>query len=503
MKITCLLFLIAFMRLPFLHAQPTLQPTKALDVAIVQKVIDSTTIGIQISLAFQCKEDEVRGEIITTKQRKIKNELRKSQILPALLLNPYDLKLNLEMYDIEADTSKRNDYKRQSYALLARDIEANPTDGSLYFQKGVLLESELKLQEAFTEYVTAQKYMPDSAKVYQRAGELYLFFLQYGEAKAYFEEALIHDITALNAHLFYAITDVFNAMTALSQAESEGQTIEEAIKKIQQDLVYVNRAIDLYPNRQDFKIFKLYARILWVFYKGVVVGAALSEANKTDFELDKMLLSSFFKFSKNDLNELRELKDAFEKMVAEKKVANLTLAYESLGFIALFENKIPKALAYFEKVSKLNTEKIQVYYNLCFIHLLRKDYKKGEASIKRKMILSKEAIDYQLLGSIYERQKKHEKAKSFCIEGLKKFPASTEIKAMLGMLEARTKNYAAAERYLQEVVDAKAPDGELLYKLALTQLAQQKWATAYANLVNAGEQKNAEAKIIIETYFKY
>jgi|GEM_PF-3318235 len=468
------------------------QPTKPLTKIAIQKAIDTTKVGGEISLKFNYKSTEIIGEIMTTAIAEQKNKVRRQASLQIVQNNPKDLKANLEMYTLANDTATANYYKRICYALLEAALQANPTNGELHFEMGKLLQTEFKFQEAFTAYSNAQKYMPDSAKVYLKGGELYFYYQQYNEAEAYFTEALNRDASLLDVHLFYGIVDIFTSMTAVSKGEKN-------VADITQKLTYIDQAIAKYPARKDLQDYKQYAKMLWYFYNGFMAG--ISDFKQEDLD-KKFKVASLFKLNATDLATLKELEAYFQQIIAQKRIPNTSLAHESIAFIALIQDKEAKTLQYFEKVTKLNPEKSENYQNIVFIYLVRKDFKKAEAILRRKMTYKEDATDYLLLALIYERQKKYDKAKAFCKEGLAKYP-SMDLKALLGMLEGLTNNHADAEKYLQEVVDAKPNDEALLYKLALMQLAQEKWAVGYRTLYQAAENKSEAAKELLVTYFKY
>ena len=483
-------------------ANAQIQPKQPLDKAMIQKAIDSTSVGAQAVLNFEFKEEEIQGFVYTSEQRKAENAIKRKAAEELLKQKPDNLDAYLTLYTLAVDTATQNQYKKKCFELLNQQIEANPTSGENYFQKGKLFQSEFKFEEAYAQYVEAQKYMPDSSKVYQKAGELFFLSLRYSQSKEYFIEAIKKDVGNLSAQMFYSMTDMFTSMMSLAEAEQKGIKLEEAMQNMQQDLIFVNTAIEKYPNRIVLKDFKEYMRLFWIFYKGFMIGSPLlnEEKNQALFSKGTFKIGQLFAINFQEKEDLKKLTVYFQKLIADKRLQNPSLAYEALGMIAVIQNESKKAMQYFEKVSKLNIEKGQNYDNMAFVYLFEKNYKKAENAMLRKIKYANNPSAYHLLASIYERQKKYEEAKKTCIEGNLKH-SNSDIKGMLGMLEARAGNHAQAQIYLEESIKLKATAPHFVYGLALTYFAQQNWEEGYKCLKDAAEQGNKEAGILLAKYF--
>ncbi|TAE12384.1 MAG: hypothetical protein EAZ95_12460 [Bacteroidetes bacterium] len=477
------------------------QPTKPIDKALVKKWFDSTSVGGQISVTFNFTEAEVKGNVTTTAQKEAENAQRRQELQLILTKNPEDLQANMDLCGVAKDTAQASFYRNKCLQIIEKLLAQNPNDGDLYFKKGQVLQSAFRFSEAMQEYGKAQKLIPDSAKVYQKAGELYFFTQQYANAKEYFDYALKLDDKPLDRHFYYMMTDIFLSMMQLAQAESQGVKMQDFAPKMLQEMQYLFKAIEKYGQRADLQDFKLYARVLWVFYKGFMIGASLKENQTID---DKsIVLKNFFFLSEAERQELKELEKYFEQIIKQKKLKVASLPHEAIALVGMVFGDDKKSIQAFQKAIKLNPEKGQNYHNIAFIYSCQRNYAKAEAIIKEKMKQNQDVTDYVVWAGMVYRQKNNTRMRSVCEEGLAKYPQSPDLYVMQGMTYCYEDNYELGEKSLLKAVEASNyTQGDALYKLALAQLAQEKWGSAKIYLEKARDLKNEEATDILKNYFE-
>lgn len=485
----------------FLHAQPK----KPLDLPAIKKAIDTISTGGEITLNFNFTTTEIKGEVKSAAQTKEINSKRRQVILQAIQQKPTDIKLYVELYNLAADTTQQREYREICANLIQTKLKETPQDGELYFEMGRLYQSIYSFNEAMEQYGQAQQYMPDSAKVYQKAGELFFYSQQYGRAKEMFADALKRDKDNLDMHFFYITADVFMSMTELTKNNSEDAVLKIA-QSITQDLSYLEQTITQNLTRQDLIDFKVYAHFFWIFYKGFITGTVTSSINQTDFDKpENMRIEKFFYLSPQDRQELQALQEEFLGIIKKGKVKNLSLAHEAVAMISLLTGDNKNALNYLKKANTLNPEKTQIYYNTAFVHFLQQAPPKVEETIRTKMKYEQKATDFTTIAAIYKQAKDYEKAKNICKEGITALShtPSQELYGMLGSIEAITGNYVEAKKYLLKAQTlSNTENAELIYKLALVELAQADWENAKISLQYGTTLQHEGCKKIFTTYFE-
>lgn len=481
------------------------QPKKPLDLPTIKKAIDTISIGGELSLSFNFTTTEIKGEIKSSSETKAINEKRRQEVLQAFKQKPTDLKLCLELYALAPDTTQQREYGEMCGSLIQAKLKETPEDGELYFEMGKLYQSIYRFDEAMEQYAQAQRYMPDSAKVYQKAGELFFYTQQHRKAKEMFADAVKRDKNSLEMHFFYIIADVFLSMTELTKNSSEAEILKIA-ELLKQDLIYLEETIKQNATRQDLIDFKTYARLFWIFYKGFITGTTTSTIQKTDFDKpENIRIDKFFTLSPQDVQELKTLEKEFLRIIKMKKVKNLSLAHEAMAMIALLTKDNKKALTYLKKANVLNPEKMQTYYNIAFVHFLQQDKKKMEEIIRKKMKFEQKAADFTTIAAIYKQAKDYTTAKKICKEGINTLSRtpSMELHSMLGSIEAIAGDYAEAKKNLLKAQAlVSTPNAELVYKTALVELAQGDWENAKTSLQYGASLQHEGCQKILATYFE-
>jgi len=83
--------------------------------------------------------------------------------------------------------------------LIRQAIQLNPKDGSLFYNLGVVLERQLKLEEALTSYEAALDKDRDNAEVLVRVGELRLRLGKVDQAEKILEQVTLIDSRSVRA----------------------------------------------------------------------------------------------------------------------------------------------------------------------------------------------------------------------------------------------------------------------------------------------------------------
>jgi tetratricopeptide (TPR) repeat protein len=162
-----------------------------------------------------------------------------------------------------------------------------------------------------------------------------------------------------------------------------------------------------------------------------------------------------------------------------------------------------KSIQSFQKAIKLNPEKGQNYHNIAFIYSCQGNYVKAEEIIKVKMKQSEDAMDYVVWAGMAYRQKNKAKMRTVCEEGLKKYPQSYDLYMLQAMSYCYEEQYELGEKSLLKAVElSNYAQEDALYKLALAQLAQEKWGSAKIYLEKARELKSEKAGELLKNHFE-
>jgi tetratricopeptide (TPR) repeat protein len=478
------------------------QPTIPISNELVKQWLDSCIVGGQIAMNYNFSETEVRGNVFTKAEQKANNDARRQVLTKQLATQPDNIGVYVELHSIAADSTERKAYKEKCLQLIAQGLEKDGNNGELYYKRATVLQFEFKFEEAFQDLVSAQSLMPDSAKVYRKAGELFFMTMQYTRAMEVFQKAVSLDNSDIGLHVFNEISQIFNSMLGLVEAEGQGKKIIEAAREMKQDFSILDKAIAQYPKRQDLKDLRVFSQAFWIFYKGFMTGAVLAEQeNKLVGGKKKLIaLDKVFYITDNDKIIIKDLEKKLIAVTKRKDFTKPSLAYETIGLLATLMGDEKKAMLNIEKAIKINPEKGSNYQNIAFIHAVNKRFEKAKQMLQRKMVVSETVEDYLALAGMTQDEKKYAEAVEICKKGFEKFPNNADLHAFWAMIEVRLENYASAREHLQQATILDSSKSEYMYKRALVNMALKDWEGAKRAL-DLCESREPKAKEILEKYF--
>lgn len=486
-------------------------PKKSLDLPALKQAMDTLTLSADLTLNFNFNTSEVRGDIKTKAETKAIDDKRRQEVEKKFRQDSTNLKIAIELFELLRDTTEQYAQGRFCFSLLEQKIKETPQNGDWYFEAGKIFQRVFRYDQAMEQYTQAHKLMPDSAKVYQKAGEILLNAQIYAQAKEAFGNVLKADNSLLETQMSFIIADVFVSMNNLiskSKAESEANIAKWA-DSLAIDTSKLDEAIQKHSTRKDLINLRYYMRFFWIFYKGFMFGISSAENKNLDLKKrENITLANFFKISERDLKELKILENEFAKMTKDKSIKNPALAYEALGMIAFMAGDNKKALQNLKEAIKLNPEKVGNYYNTAFIYFMQKEDAKVEEIIRQKIAIEPSAIDYTKIAAVYDYSKQHTKGKAICIEGIKNLAGKpiTEIYYTLGVLEAITGNYAEASTSFTNILhllpETKDEFRKTVYAYALVELMQQNWDNAYYLLKKGADNGDKNCAKLMADYFE-
>ncbi len=127
-----------------------------------------------------------------------------------------------------------------------------------------------------------------------------------------------------------------------------------------------------------------------------------------------------------------------------------TLIELGLGNVAIDRNQVEEALTHFQRAADISPDYPGIWYNIGHVQSQLKQYAEAEQSLKRALEERKDLHIFTELASVYMSQQKDAQAREILEQGLRLYPQSAALRALLAALVLETGDRRRAQSLIEE-----------------------------------------------------